>query len=75
MTGIQHALLDLLHEHLADGVIEQGIFVYEVLVKSGAVDLSFGSHILHRNGFEILLSEEISKSLQDQLSYPTDSVF
>ncbi len=63
VTGVQRPFFDFLLEHLADGIIEQGIFILKVRVKRGAVDLGFVGHILHGDGFESFFSEEISQRI------------
>ena len=72
MTGIQHPFFDLLPEHLADGIIEQRVFIGKVLVKRGTVDLCLISHILNGDRFKTLLGEEFAEGLQDQAAGPFD---
>src|SRR5215207_10684203 len=58
MTGIQRPLFDLAHKHMADGIIQQSIFIREVRVKRGTVDLSFSGYILYRDGLKSFFSQE-----------------
>src|SRR5215211_7946959 len=57
VTGIQRPLFDLAHKHVADGIIQQSIFIREVRVKRGTIDLSFSSYILYRDSFESFFRE------------------
>lgn len=73
MTGVQCPFFDLLPEDLPDGIIEQGVFIGEVRVKRGAVDLGFVGDVLHRDGLESFFSEESAEGFEDQVAGPFDA--
>jgi hypothetical protein len=62
VTRVQRPLFDFMHKLIADRIIEQGIFIREVGVKRGAVNLRLVSHILHRDTFKIFSAMSCSKA-------------
>ena len=66
-ANIQRPLFNFLHEHLADGIIKQGVFILKVRVKRGAVDLRLVGHILHGDALEFFSARRFSKDCRIRL--------